>query len=271
MTSTYKRKILFLLAASLLLGACSTVPVTERRQLSLIPSDQLLSLSFQQYDKFLSEHKVITDTSESRMVKEVGKRISRAVGDYMRENGQEDRLQGYAWEFNLVEDKQANAFCMPGGKVVVYTGILSITKNESALATVMGHEIAHAVARHGNERMSQGLAAQLGGMALSVALSNEPQQTQQLFMQAYGLGAQVGVLLPYSRFQESEADEIGLIFMAKAGYDPRKAVDFWERMEQQSEGGAPPEFLSTHPSHKSRIEDIKEHLPTAMEYYRQKN
>jgi predicted Zn-dependent protease len=157
---------------------------------------------------------------------------------------------------------------MPGGKVVVYTGILPITKNESGLATVMGHEIAHAIARHGNERMSQALATQLGGMALSVALSSEPQQTRQLFMQAYGLGAQVGVLLPYSRLQESEADEIGLIFMAKAGYDPRKAVDFWQRMEKQSGGGAPPEFLSTHPSPKSRIEDIKEHLPEAMKYYR---
>jgi predicted Zn-dependent protease len=257
-----------LLLAVMLLGACSTVPVTERRQLSLIPSDQILSLSFQQYDKFLSEHKVVTGTSESRMVKEVGKRISQAVEDYMRKNGQENLLQGYAWEFNLVEDKQANAFCMPGGKVVVYTGILPITKNESGLATVMGHEIAHAIARHGNERMSQALATQLGGMALSVALSSEPQQTRQLFMQAYGLGAQVGVLLPYSRLQESEADEIGLIFMAKAGYDPRKAVDFWQRMEKQSGGGAPPEFLSTHPSPKSRIEDIKEHLPEAMKYYR---
>lgn len=256
------------MAAVLLFGACSTVPVTERRQLSLIPSDQILSLSFEQYNKFLSEHKMVTGNSESRMVKEVGKRISRAVEDYMRENGKEDLLQGYAWEFNLVEDKQVNAFCMPGGKVIIYTGILSVTQNETGLATVMGHEIAHAIARHGNERMSHGLAAQLGGMALSVALSSKPQQTQQLFMQAYGLGAQVGVLLPYSRLQESEADEIGLIFMAKAGYDPRKAVDFWQRMEEQSGSGAPPEFLSTHPSHESRIEDIKEHLPTAMEYYR---
>jgi predicted Zn-dependent protease len=157
---------------------------------------------------------------------------------------------------------------MPGGKIVIYTGILPITQNENGLATVMGHEIAHVMAQHGNERMSQGLVAQLGGMALGAALSSKPQQTQQLFMAAYGVGAQVGILLPYSRLQESEADEIGLIFMAKAGYDPRTAVDFWQRMEQNANGSSPPEFLSTHPLHKTRIETIKKHLPAAMVYYR---
>lgn len=205
------------------------------------------------------------------MVKEVGNQISRAVEESMKENGKKSLLQGYAWEFNLIKDEPANAFAIPGGKVVIFTGILSVTQNETGLATVMGHEIAHAIARHGNERMSQGLVAQMGGMALSVALSSKSQETQQLFMTAYGMGAQVGVLLPYSRLQESEADEIGLVFMAKAGYDPRKAIDFWQRMAEKSDGGTPPEFLSTHPSHKSRIEEIKKHLPMAMRYYRQDN
>jgi predicted Zn-dependent protease len=157
---------------------------------------------------------------------------------------------------------------MPGGKVVVYTGILPITRDEAGLATVMGHEIAHAVARHGNERMSQALLTQMGGMALAVALEQNPSQTNQLWMAVYGMGAQVGILLPYSRLHESEADHLGLIFMAMAGYDPNKAVEFWERMAQMKSGQAPPEFLSTHPSDEARIKKIKELLPEAMQYYK---
>jgi len=248
--------------------SCSTVPVTDRQQLTLLSSDQVLSLSFNQYNQFLNQNKVVADTAQSRMVHQVGSRIQRAVETFFQKRGRSEILAGYRWEFKLVEDSSANAFAMPGGKVVVFTGILAITENENGLATVMGHEIAHAVARHGNERMSQGLLTQLGGMALSAAISSKPEQTRQLFMAAYGMGAQVGVILPYSRLQESEADELGLIFMAIAGYDPRSAVEFWQRMDQKQEQASPPEFLSTHPSHETRIEDIKEHLPTAMKYYR---
>ena len=185
----------------------------------------------------------------------------------MGEHNLNQQLDGYQWEFNLVDSKEVNAWCMPGGKVVVYTGILPLTQNENGLAVVMGHEIAHAVAKHGNERMSQGLLTQMGGMALELALQDRPKQTQQLFMTAFGMGAQVGVLLPFSRVQESEADHLGLIFMAMAGYDPNGAVPFWERMAQQG-GQKPPEFLSTHPSDQTRIQKIKSELPEALEYYR---
>jgi predicted Zn-dependent protease len=178
------------------------------------------------------------------------------------------RLEGYAWEFNLVEDEAVNAWCMPGGKVVVFTGILPVTRDATGLAVVMGHEIAHAVANHGNERMSQGLMVQMGGTALSKALEDKPEETRNLFLTSFGLGTQVGVLLPYSRLHENESDHLGLIFMAMAGYDPRSAVDFWERMATQKSGGAPPEFLSTHPSDKTRIENIKSLLPEALRYYK---
>jgi predicted Zn-dependent protease len=251
-----------------LLTACSTVPLTGRNQLILIPDNQVMTLSFDQYNQFLSEHEVIKGTPETQMVQRVGQRIQKAVEAYLHKNGQEGLLSGYKWEFNLVKDKQVNAFCMPGGKVVVYSGILPVTENESGLATVMGHEIGHAIARHGNERMSQGLMVQMGGMALGAALSSRPQETQQLFMTAFGLGTQVGVLLPYGRLQESEADLLGLIFMAMAGYDPNTAVAFWQRMANQKDQAAPPEFLSTHPAHATRIADIRHHLPEAMTYYR---
>lgn len=201
------------------------------------------------------------------MVKTVGHKIQGAVEKYMKDNNLSDRLNGYNWEFNLVESNEVNAWCMPGGKVVVYTGILPITQNAGGLAVVMGHEIAHAVARHGDERMSQALLTQLGGVALSVALKDQPEKTQQLWMAAFGAGTQVGVLLPYSRLQESEADHLGLIFMSMAGYDPHIAVDFWGRMAKMNQGQKPPEFLSTHPSDQSRIEKIKSELPEAMKYY----
>ncbi len=252
-----------------LFTACSTVPVTGRRQLDLVPSDQIMAMSAEQYQKFMAEHEVITGTDDARMVKRVGERISSAVKNYLAGKGKSDILAGYKWEFNLVNDPSVNAWAMPGGKVVVYTGILPVAQNENGLATVMGHEVAHAVAQHGNERMSQGLLTQLGGMALSVALSQNPSQTNNLFMAAYGMGTQIGVLLPYSRLQESEADQLGLIFMALAGYDPRQALGFWQRMAAQSEGGSPPEFLSTHPAHETRMERIKDYLPEAMKYYRQ--
>jgi predicted Zn-dependent protease len=204
------------------------------------------------------------------MVKRVGGRISSAVEKYLAGQNHSDLLEGYTWEFNLVKDSSVNAWAMPGGKVAIYNGILPVTQNENGLATVMGHEVAHAVAQHGNERMSQALLTQLGGVALSVALSQNPSQTNDLFLAAYGIGTQVGILLPYSRLHESEADRLGLIFMAMAGYDPRDAVAFWQRMAAQSKGGAPPEFLSTHPAHETRIDQIMQYLPEAMKYYRRR-
>ena len=261
-------KFMALTIAAFVLVACSTVPITGRTQLDLVPNSTMLATSFQEYDKFLEEHKLSTNQEETQMVKRVGTRIEKAVEQYFKEKGLSHQLDGYAWEFNLVQSDEANAWCMPGGKVVVYTGILPITKNEAGLATVMAHEIAHAVARHGNERMSQALLAEMGGMALAMALDQHPSQTSQLWMAVYGVGTQVGILLPYSRLQETEADHLGLIFMAMAGYDPHQAVEFWQRMTKMKEGQAPPELLSTHPSDESRIKKIKEFLPEAMEYYK---
>jgi len=249
------------------LFACNTVPITGRQQLNLLPSQTMLSMSLTQYDQFLKENQLSRDPARTQMVKQVGARIQKAVEQYFADQGMSDELADYAWEFNLVESDEINAWCMPGGKVVVYTGILPLTQDENGLAVVMGHEIAHAVAQHGNERMSQGLLAQMGGVALSVALETRPETTRQLWMAAYGLGAQYGLVLPYSRLHENEADQLGLIFMAMAGYDPRAAVGFWQRMAAKKGGQSPPEFLSTHPSDKNRIKNIQSLIPEAMIYY----
>jgi len=258
--------IIFFLVISLF--SCSTVPITGRKQIIMIPSATMLSMSFQQYGEFLQSHQISNDQQQTQMVKRAGKRIQQAVEKYFVENNMSGELKNYNWEFNLVEDQTMNAWCMPGGKVVVYTGILPVTQNETALAVVMGHEIAHAIAGHGNERMSQGLIAQLGGTALSVALKDKPEETQKLWMQAFGVGAQIGLILPYSRLHESEADRLGLIFMAMAGYDPNEAVTFWQRMSQQKSGNTTAEFLSTHPSDTTRIRKIQQAMPEAMRYYR---
>jgi predicted Zn-dependent protease len=248
--------------------ACTTVPITGRSQFNIVPDQSMLSMSFQQYDQFLKENKLSTDPAKTRMVKNVGQKISRAVEQYLIQNNMGNEIKNYSWEFNLIESDDINAWCMPGGKVAVYTGILPVAQNDSGLAVVIGHEIAHAVAKHGNERMSHGLAVQMGGIGLSAALSSYPQQTQELLMAAVGAGAQVGFMLPYSRLHEREADELGLIFMAMAGYDPNHAIGFWERMSQKKTGGAPPEFLSTHPSDAARIQNIRALIPKAMTYYR---
>jgi predicted Zn-dependent protease len=268
------KKILSYLLKASLIGAllsflsCATVPLTERKGLHLIPESELISLSFQQYGELLKKSRLSRDQTKVQMVRDIGNRIAKAAEDTLKEYGMESEIKNYKWEFNLIEDdKTVNAFCMPGGKVGVYTGILPVTQNESGLAVVMSHEIGHAIAKHGNERMSQGLLAQLGGVALSVALANHPGTTRQIFMAAYGLGANVGVLLPYSRLHESEADRIGLILMAKAGYDPREAIPFWQRMNEKG-GSRPPEFLSTHPAPETRIKRIKELIPEAMKYYK---
>ena len=256
-----------LLITALLFQFCSLVPLTGRRQLSLVSDADMLTASFTQYDQFLKENKLSTNTAETNMVKGVGRRIQNAVVTYFARNNLSQDLNGFAWEFNLIESKEVNAWCMPGGKVVVYSGILPVTQNETGLAVVMGHEIAHAAAKHSNERMSQALLAQLGGQTLAMALQQQPEKTQQIWMGLFGVGVQVGAILPYSRIQESEADHLGLIFMAMAGYNPNGAIEFWQRMSQNA-GGSPPEFLSTHPSDENRIRKIQSEIPEAMRYYK---
>jgi predicted Zn-dependent protease len=260
--------VCIVLILSFLLAACATVPLTERKSLRLIPASELLSLSDQQYTQVLNESKLSTDRQKVQMVNRVGKRIASAAEEFLKESQAQEKLKNYQWEFNVIkDDKTANAWCMPGGKVAVYTGILPFTRNETGLAVVLGHEVAHAIAEHGNERMSEALLAQLGGVALAVALEEQPDETQQLFMAAYGVTANVAFLLPYSRLHESEADRIGLTLMAKAGYNPNEAVRFWQRMSEQG-GSRPPTLLSTHPAPESRIEKIKSFIPEAMRHYK---
>ena len=262
--------VLTFLYVIFLCSACSTVPITGRTQLSLVPPSNMLSMSLQQYDEFLKENQLSTDEDATTLVKKVGGRIRQAVEQYFVDHGMREELKNYSWEFNLIESKEVNAWCMPGGKVAVYTGILPVTQDENGLAVVMGHEIAHAVAGHGGERMSHLLAVQLGGVALAVAMAEKPEASRNLWFAAFGLGTQVGFILPYSRVQEYEADRLGLIFMAMAGYEPRHAVTLWERMAALKEGKeAPPAFLSTHPTDEARIAHIEKALPEAIRYYRE--
>lgn len=257
-----------LLLTSIWLIACAQVPVTDRRQLNLVPSSQLLEMSNSQYQAFMQEHTLSDNQQWTAAVQRAGENIRVAVEQYLRESGEGSRVDEFDWTFSLIDSEQTNAFAMAGGKVVIYEGILQLVDGDEAqLATVMSHEIAHVVAEHGNERMSQQLVTQLGGAALGAALDQQSETTQQLFMTAYGVGSQVGVLLPYSRTQESEADKLGLVFMAKAGYNPQNAIEFWTKMSEQSAGGSPPEFLSTHPGHQTRMNDIERFLPQAMEHY----
>ncbi len=251
----------------MLMYGCASVPLTGRSQLMLMPESQLEAMADQEYRQFLAKHPLSHDQKAVEMVRRVGWRIARAVERYLAEHGQSDLVAGYHWEFNLVKGKEVNAWCMPGGKVVVYTGLLPVARDDTGLAVVLGHEIAHAVARHANERMSQQLALQLGGSVVSTALGASSPAANTVFRDLYGLGANLGVLLPYSRMQETEADHLGLIFMAMAGYDPRAAIPFWERMMSHKNGASPPELLSTHPSDQTRIEQIKKFLPEAMRYY----
>ena len=262
------KKIGIFLIVTLLLIGCATVPLTGRKQVSLIPNSELLPLSFTSYKDVLKESKLSTNQQQVQLVKKVGANIQKAVEDYMRKNKLSDQLVGYQWEFNLIDDDaMVNAWCMPGGKVAFYTGIMPICKDEKGVAVVMGHEVAHAIANHGSERMSHGLMQQMGGVALSVAVSNKPEETQALYNMAYAIGSNYGAMLPFSRLHESEADRMGLIFMAMAGYDPHEAPAFWQRMSAVG-GAQPPEFLSTHPSHEHRIEDMNKNMPEALKYYK---
>lgn len=243
--------------------------MTGRSQLLLHSSHEMLHLSEEQYEKVIKDAKLSKDVKENARLQRVGKRVSKAVDDYLKENNIENNFE---WEFNLIEDKQVNAWCMPGGKIAFYTGILPITKDDTGMAVVMGHEVAHAVAEHGNERMSHGMLIQGGILATSIGLEVSDAidgDLSKAILIGAGALASVGIVLPYSRSHELEADYMGLIFMAKAGYNPERAVSFWQDMSKASKGGKPPELLSTHPADTRRIDEIKKYLPKAMYYYRQ--
>ncbi|MDR1583904.1 MAG: M48 family metallopeptidase [Prevotellaceae bacterium] len=261
-----KTKLKNLLIMALIVAGCTTVPLTGRKQLSLVSNDDVLTSSFHQYDEYLKTASVSKDAKKTALVVKVGKRIAAAVEQYLHNNGMEDQIKEYQWDFHLIADATPNAFCMPGGKIVVYEGILPYTQDETGLAVVLGHEVAHAVAKHSNERMSQQIVVALGGEVVNTAVSKKSDLMKQLAPTIYGLGSQFAVMLPYSRSHESEADHIGLIFMAMAGYDPAQAEAFWLRMSQA--GGKTPEFLSTHPSDQTRAANIRSWLPEAKKYYK---
>lgn len=260
------KKLIVLSAIVAFVVACTSVPITGRKQMNLLPESQMMGMAVTSYNQFLSQNPAVpTSDQRAQQVKEVGEKIAAAATRYLRAQGASDRVAGFKWVFNVVNSNEVNAWCMPGGKVVFYTGILPICQDADGIAVVMGHEVAHAIARHGNERMSQGLLVQAGGMGLDLALSKQPEQTRALFGQAYGLGATVGAILPFSRLHESEADEMGLIFTALAGYNPEKAIPFWKRMASHG-GQRPPEFLSTHPDPDKRAAKLAELVPRAKAY-----
>ncbi len=257
-------RILGIGALSLMMMACTTNPITGRKSLQLANDQEITAMALQQYRETLSKSKVISGTTAAKSVQNVGARIKNAANNYYRSIGRESDLVNYQWEFNLIDDKQVNAWCMPGGKVAVYTGILPISKSDTGLAVVLGHEVSHALAGHGNERISQAMVAQYGGAIIGSTTSG---QMASIFQQVYPIGAQVA-LLKYGRSQELEADEMGLYLMSMAGYDPREAQPFWQRMESSSTSSGTPEFLSTHPSPENRRADLEKHLPKALEYYK---
>ena len=260
------RKIMVIFAI-LLFTACAQVPMTGRNQFIAIPSSEINALGIDSYKQVVKQEGLSSNNAYLIQIRQVGTKITAAVETFLQQNDLESRIENYEWEYNVLASEQKNAFALPGGKIAFYEGIMPVCRDDNGVAVVMSHEIAHAIARHGNERMSQALVVNMGGIALSEALNTQPQLTQELAMTAFGIGAQVGVMLPYSRLHESEADELGLYFMALAGYDPRKAPEFWTRM--MNEGGArPPEFLSTHPDPETRISDLNKHMDKAMEYYK---
>lgn len=253
---------------TIILYSCSTVPLTGRRQLKLVDDSQINQSAAQSYSQLLSDPKttVINSGNDAQRVKRVGAQLAAAIESYLKTNGYGDQY-AFKWEFNLIKSNEVNAWCMPGGKVAVYSGLMPLARTDAELATVMGHEIGHAVARHSAERISQQLAVQGVGGVVGVASNNQSSATQTIINQIYGVGGQL-VLLKYSRNQESEADRLGLTFMAMAGYDPHAALGFWEEMANQNKSGAPPELLSTHPADATRIADIKNRIPEAMKYYK---
>lgn len=257
------KKYVVLIASVLLYFSCSTNPFTGKKTMALVSNDNLFPAAFQQYNSFLSENKVLNGTKDADMIKRVGERISIAAERWLNANGYQGYLKDYKWEYNLVDDPTVNAWCMPGGKIVFYTGILPIAQNETAVAVIMGHEVAHALANHGQQRMSAGMLQQAGAIGLNVALQNN--ENLQLFNQAYGIGTSVGGMLPFSRAHETEADKIGLILTAIAGYNPTEGAELWKRMAAASGGESPPEFLSTHPANETRIKELQQLAPKAKE------
>lgn len=262
LTMKFKSTIIAGLAL-LLFFSCAVNPFTGKKTMALIPNSQLLPMAFAQYDQFLTENKVVSNTQDAEMIKRVGQRIAVAAERWLNANGYQGYLKDYKWEYNLVDDKTVNAWCMPGGKIVFYTGILPIAANETGVAAIMGHEVAHALANHGQQRMSAGLIQQLGAVGVAVGTGNKDPQVQQQWMQAYGAATTIGGMLPFSRNHESQSDEIGLRLMAIAGYNPDEAAELWKRMQANSGGQAPPEFLSTHPSNETRIANLTKWAPEA--------
>lgn len=261
------KKLLLIIVAMASLLSCSTVAVTGRKQLLLVSNQEVMSLSNNTFRSYMSKAKLSTNRSNTEMVKRVGTKIAIAVEHYLRDNGLEQEIKNYAWEFHLVQDNTPNAFCLPGGKIVVNEGILPITKTEEGLAIVVGHEVGHAVAKHSAERLSNQMLTQYGGAILGTIMQNKSSEAQFLAQQIYGLGAQYGVMLPHSRRNESEADHLGLVFAAMAGYNPQAAIGFWQRMAAAG-GESVPEFMSTHPSDETRISRIQKLMPEAMKYYK---
>lgn len=256
-------KIILGFVMALLIVACATNPFTGKKTIALVPNSQLFPTAFAQYNQFLNENNVVTGTKDAEMIKRVGQRIAVAAERYLNANGHQGYLKDYKWEYNLVQDETVNAWCMPGGKIVFYTGILPIAENEAGVAAIMGHEVAHALANHGQQRMSAGILQQLGAVAGNVAIKDD--QTRAIFNQAYGIGSQVGIMLPFSRSHETESDLIGVYLMAIAGYNPDEAAQLWKRMKAKSGGQAPPEFMSTHPSNDTRIANLTKWAPKARE------
>ena len=259
------KKIISYALVILLLASCSSVPLTGRKQLLLVSDSEVLQASALSYTEYMSTAVISKNITDTKKVETVGKKIAAAVEKYLKDNGMESEIANFSWSYSLVKDTTANAFCMPGGKVVFYEGIIPYCQTEAGIAVVMGHEIAHVVAKHGNERMIQQMLVETGSQIAGAAVSSKTAVTQQLVQTVYGLGTQVGVLLPYSRKHEYEADHLGLIFMAMAGYNPAEAVTFWERMSVGK--GASTDFLSTHPSDAKRIAALKTLLPEAQKYY----
>lgn len=259
------KKIVSLGIALLLLTGCGSVPITGRKQLMLVSEQEVLTSSLTQYGDFMKTAKKSSNQAQTAQVVRVGKKIAAATEEYLRNNGLGDEVSNFSWEFNLVADAQMNAFCMPGGKIVVYEGLMKIVSSDDELAVVMGHEVAHAVAKHSNERMSQQVLASYGGAILDAAVSNKTAAVQSVANTVYGLGTQVGVMLPFSRKHELEADYMGLVLMTMAGYNPQSAVAFWQKMAAGKEGTVP-EFMSTHPSDANRISDIQRYLPEMEKY-----
>lgn len=260
-----KTPICIVLTVVLWMTGCSTVPITGRKQLNLVSDTQLIPQSAASYDEVIKKGPLSTNKQQTEMIRRVGKNISLAVERYFEERGRAEVVRGFDWEFNLIEEDVPNAWCMPGGKVAFYTGILPFTKDETGVAVVMGHEVAHAIARHSNERVSHQMVQQGGGYLAS--WFSRDTDYHDAIMMTYGLGTQYLGVLPYSREHESEADHMGLIFMAMAGYNPEVAVSFWQRMGAAG-GAKPPEFLSTHPSDATRVRELREHMPGALKYYR---